>query len=203
MVSSPRQHIICSSPCLQSVTLEDLTVKTKSGKISSSPEKNPTFARRERHAYEHCYHLWLPHHSNNMPKIFNLNTSPIEEESTFEIGKCIVLVGSAMKYRSFLATIHTFSVHDYDIVRNARNPWRISEIHWSTISANRDIWCKLFSISSQKHHNRDKNIYNKNRCGCGLRCMVIVNVQLSLMKGWCLYGQYRCKPLKSGVKSWK
>ena len=97
--------IICSFPYLQSVALDESTVE------SSAVEKStrilnkvlPSFVNSVRcrggRGCLRAFLSWLLHH-NNVPKLSSLDVGPIEEESTFEIGKYLAFVGSAINHLS-------------------------------------------------------------------------------------------------------
>ena len=116
--------IICSFPYLQSVVLDELTVKKDTVERLAHLQKKilPSSVNSMR-CRGGCLRIllsWLLHH-NNVPKLSNLDIGPIEEETTFEIGKYVVLVGPAMKNLSFSFhfdhNTHTCALHDYDISR--------------------------------------------------------------------------------------
>ena len=112
--------IICSFPYLQSVALDDLTVKNGSVERLAHLQKKilPSSVNsiRCRGGYLRTLLLWLLHH-NNVPKLSNLDIGPIEEESILEMGKYVALVGPVMRDLSFSFNsdhdTHTCALHDY------------------------------------------------------------------------------------------
>ena len=115
--------IICSFPYLQSIALDDLTVESGSvGRLAHLQTKIlPSSVNSVRCRASGCLRtllLWLLHH-NNVPKLSNLDVGPIEEETIFEMGKYVALVGPVMRDLSFYFNsdhdIHNCTLHDYDI----------------------------------------------------------------------------------------
>ena len=97
--------IICSFPCLQSVALDELTVKSSSVEKSARIQNkslpfsvNSVRCRGGRRCLR-AFLLWLLQH-NDAPKLSSLDVGPIEEESTFEIGKYLAFAGSAINHLS-------------------------------------------------------------------------------------------------------
>jgi hypothetical protein len=97
--------IICSFPYLQSVTLDESTVESNSVEKSASIQNKvlPSFVNSVRcRGGRQClrgFLLWFLHH-NEVPKLSSLNVGPIEEESTFEIGRYLAFAGSAINHLS-------------------------------------------------------------------------------------------------------
>ena len=97
--------IVCSFPYLQSVALDESTIESSSVEKSTRIQKrvlpssvNSLRCRGGRRCLR-AFLLWLLHH-DNVPKLPNLDVGPIEEESTFEIGKYLAFVGSAINHLS-------------------------------------------------------------------------------------------------------
>ena len=97
--------IICSFPHLQSVALDQLTVKTNSSdklaliktkvlpsSVNSVRCRDSTFLRP--------FVSWLLHHQS-LPKLSDFDVGPVSEESALEVGKYLSFVGPAMKRFSF------------------------------------------------------------------------------------------------------
>ena len=96
--------IICSFPYLQSVALDESTVDSSAVDESRIQNKVlPSFVNSVRcRGGRRClraFLLWLLHH-NNVPKLSSLDVGPIEEESTFEVGKYLAFVGPAINHLS-------------------------------------------------------------------------------------------------------
>ena len=97
--------IICSFPYLQSIALDESTIESSSVEKSTRIQKrvlpssvNSLRCRGGRGCLR-AFLLWLLHH-DNVPKLPNLDVGPIEEESTFEIGKYLAFVGPAVNHLS-------------------------------------------------------------------------------------------------------
>ena len=97
--------IICSFPYLQSIALDESTVESSSVEKSSRIQNKvlPCFVNSVRcRGGRRClraFLLWLLQH-NKIPKLSSLDVGPIEEESTFEIGRYLAFAGSAINHLS-------------------------------------------------------------------------------------------------------
>ena len=97
--------IICSFPYLQSVALDESTVESSPVEESARIQNKvlPSFVNSVRcRGGRRClraFLLWLLHH-NNIPKLSSLDVGPIEEESTFEIGRYLAFAGPAINHLS-------------------------------------------------------------------------------------------------------
>ena len=99
--------IICSFPYLQSVALDESTVESSTVEESESARIQnkvlPSFVNSVRcrggRGCLRAFLLWLLHH-NKIPKLSSLDVGPIEEESTFGIGKYLAFIGPAINHLS-------------------------------------------------------------------------------------------------------
>ena len=97
--------IICSFPYLQSVALDESTVESSSVEISARIQNKvlPSYVNSVRcRGGQRCLRAflwWLLHH-RNVPKLSSLDVGPIEEESTFEIGKYLAFLGPDINHLS-------------------------------------------------------------------------------------------------------
>ena len=97
--------IICSFPYLQSVALDESTIESSSVKKSARIQNKvlPSFVNSVRcRGGRWCLRAflsWLLNH-NNVPKLSSLDVGPIEEESTFEIGRYLAFAGPAINHLS-------------------------------------------------------------------------------------------------------
>ena len=117
--------IICSFPYLQSVALDESTVESSSVEKSALMQNKvlPCFVNSVRcRGGRRClraFLLWLLHH-NKVPKLSSLDVGPIEEESTFEIGRYLAFAGSAINHLSisfdFRHNSHICAIGDPQLV---------------------------------------------------------------------------------------
>ena len=96
--------IICSFSCLQSVTVDGITVKASSVKKSTCIQNKalPSSVNsvRYRGGCLRTFLSWLLHHTN-VPKIACLCIGPIDQGSMSEVAKYVSSVGPALRHLSF------------------------------------------------------------------------------------------------------
>ena len=97
--------IVCSFPYLQSIALDESTIESNSGEKSARiqnkvlPSSVNSLRCRGGRRCLRAFLSWLLHH-NNVPKLSRLDIGPIEEENTFEVGKYLASLGSAINHLS-------------------------------------------------------------------------------------------------------